>query len=161
MVNPGIPNTGQSSTTPLDGEYMSSQQLLDILKNQRVIGVLEKNPTMILPLILELPYDQFIATALRHEGPNIESDNMRSVKSKSSHPAKRTKYATSIAKTPTPKRGACFNCKSKDHYANECPRPLSCRYCKGLGHLIPTCPKLQSKRKGKLNALPTSSDPSS
>ena len=159
MVNPCSTNTGQSSTAPLDGEYMYSQQLLDLLRNQRVIDVLEKNPTMILPLMLELPFDQFIAMTLRHEEPNIESDNMRSVKSKSSPPNKRTKYATSIAKTPTPKRGACFNCNSRGHYVIECPEPLFCRYCKRLGHSLSTCPLLKSK--GKLNALPTSSSLSS
>ena len=140
MVNPGSPSTGQSSTTPLDGEYMSSQQLLDLLRNQRVIDVLEKNPTMILPLMLEFPFDQFITMTLRHEEPNIESDNMRSVKSKSSHSNKR----------------ACYNCGSKDHYVNKCPRPNFCRYCKSPGHLIPSCPKRSNKSKGDPSSNPSS-----
>ena len=161
MVNPGSPNTGQSSTSSLDGEFMTDQQFLDLVKNQRFISSLEKNPGMLLPLKLEESFVQLVDLTLQFEELDLVNTKKRRIKFKSSHPAKRARYATSVAMTPNHIRGICYNCSSTDHHANKCPRPLSCRYCKGPGHLIPTCPKLQSKRKGKLNALPTSSDPSS
>ena len=56
-----------------------------------------------------------------------------------------------MAKTSSFGRGECYNCGSKDHYANKCPKSLSCRYCKVPGHVISSCPKLQGKKEGKLN----------
>ena len=93
-----------------------------------------------------------------HNTPNVQFNNN---KFKSSHPAKRAKYATSVAKTPNRNWGICYNCNSTDHYANKCPRPLSCRYCKNPGHFTSSCPIRLNRKKAKLNAFPTSSNPSS
>ena len=64
MVRPGRPSAGQSSVTPQDGEFMSAQQLLDLVKNQEFIYALSKNPEMILPLKLEVPFNQLVDITL-------------------------------------------------------------------------------------------------
>ena len=156
MVNPGSPNTGQSRTASLDGEFMTAQQFLDLVKNQRFISSLEKNPGMLLPLKLEGSFVQLVDLTLQFEELDLVNTKKRRNKFKSSHPAKRAKYANSVSKTPNRNRGICYNCSSTDHYANKCPRPHFCRYCKSPGHLIPSCPKRSNKSKGELSSNPSS-----
>ena len=38
MVRPGRPSAGQSSATPQDGVFMSTQQFLDLVKNAQAAG---------------------------------------------------------------------------------------------------------------------------
>ena len=76
------------------------------------------------------------------------------------NPNKKGKQTTSVENTPNSRRGECYNCGSKDHYANKCPKSISCRYCKSSGHTISLCPKLQSKKEGKLNVAQAPSNTS-
>ena len=75
------------------------------------------------------------------------------IKFESPNPNKKVKQVTLVAKTPIPNHGECYNCNSKDHYVNRCPRPISCRYCKNSAHHISACPILQSKKKGEQETL--------
>ena len=38
MVRPGRPSAGQSSATPQDGVFMTTQQLLDLVTNAQAVG---------------------------------------------------------------------------------------------------------------------------
>ena len=161
MASPGSSNTGQSSILPKVGAFLFARQFLDLAENQTLIRTLRENPEMILPFKFEDPIDQLTGITLRLQELDLVNTKKKRIKFRSSPPNKTAKYATSIAKTPTPNHGACYNCNSRGHYVIECPEPLFCRYCKGTGHYISICPLLQSRRKGKLNALPTSSSLSS
>ena len=159
MVRPGRPSAGQSSATPQDGVFMSAQQLLDLVKNQEFIYALSKNPEMVLPLKLEVSFNQLVDVTLLHgevgKGSvcDIGTSKKRHIKFKSLNPNKRVKQTTFVAKTPIPNRGGCYNCNSMEHYANMCPKPHSCRYCKKPGHLLSACPKLLNKDMRKLNIM--------
>src|SRR5574338_1664981 len=135
-------------------EYINTS----LKKNHRFVYGLNKNLKKPLLLKLEVSFDQLDDIALRLEEVDKESDvevkqniNKKSPFKFKPNPNKKGKQATSVAKTPTSSRGEYYNCGSKDHYANKCPKPLTCRYCKSSGHTISSCPKLQSKKEGKLN----------
>ena len=83
--------------------------------------------------------------------PNFNNNKKRPIKFKGSYPNKKGKQAIPVAKASTPSSGQCYNCGSKDHYANKCSKPRACRYCKSPDHYLSSCPKLQGKREGKLN----------
>ena len=159
MVRPGRPSAGQSSATPQDGVFMSSQQLLDLVKNQEFIYALSKNPEMVLPLKLEVSFKQLVDVTLlpgevgKGSVCDIGTSKKRHIKFKSLNPNKRVKQTTFVAKTPILNREGCYNCNSKEHYANMCPKPHSCRYCKKSGHLLSACPKLLNKDMRKLNIV--------
>ena len=169
---------GESSVT----DYVASFESLSkygveyintLLKNnQRFVYGLNKNLKKSLLLKLEVSFDQLIDIALRLEKaykesdvevgsakPNSNNNKKRHpfIRFESPNPSKRAKQETSIAKTPIPNRGECYNCGSKNHYINRCPRPISCRYCKSADHYISLCPKRQSRREGKLQAPSNSS----
>ena len=159
MVSSSSPSAGQSSSPSLDGAFMSAQQLLDLVKNQEFICALSKNPEMVLPLKLEVSFNQLVDVTLLHgevgKGSvcDIGTSKKRHIKFKSLNPNKRVKQTTFVAKTPIPNRGGCYNCNSMEHYANMCPKPHSCRYCKKPGHLLSACPKLLNKDMRKLNIV--------
>ena len=158
MFSSSSPSAGQSSSPSMDGAFMSAQQLLDLVKNQEFICAVSKNPEIVLPLKLEVSFDQLIDIALRleeadnegdvevvHAQQNVNNNMKRPIKFKCPIPNKKGRQETQVAKVPTSSRGQCYNCGSKDHYANGCPKLLFCRYCKSLGHLLSSCPKLPSK----------------
>ena len=153
MVSSGSPSAGQSSSPSLDGVFMSAQQLLDLAQNQRFICALDKDPEMVLPLKLEVPFDQLVDIMLQEKEADrgIDSDigisKKRRIKFKSPHPDKKVKQPIFGAKTPILNCGKCYNCGSRDDYAKECPEPLFCRYCKDSSHHISVCPILLSKKK--------------
>ena len=66
MVSSSSPSAGQSSSPSLDGAFMSAQQLLDLVKNQEFICALSKNPEMVLPLKLEVSFNQLVDVTLFH-----------------------------------------------------------------------------------------------
>ena len=136
---------------------------------------MNKNLKKALLLKLEVPFDYLVDITLRLEEADKESDvevvgakknfnnnkkRQLNSKFKGPNPNKKEKQTTSVAKTPTSSRGECYNCGSKDHYANRCPKPLFCRYCKSSGHLLSSCPKLPNKKEGKLNVVQVPSNTS-
>ena len=97
---------------------------------------MNKNLKKPLLLKLEVSFDHLVDIALRLEEADKESDvdvvgakhnfnnnKKRPIKFKP-NPNKKGKQATSVAKTPTSSHGECYNCGSKDHYANKCLKPL-------------------------------------
>ena len=161
---------GESSVT----DYVASFESLSkygfeyintpLKKNQRFVYGLNRNLKKPLLLKLEVSFDQLIDIALRLEEADRESDvevvgskpsfnnnKKRPSKFKGPYPNKKGRQATPVEKTFSSTQGKCYNCGSKDHYANKCPKSLSCRYCKVPGHVISSCPKLQGKKEGNLN----------